>query len=420
MRKQFFTRSLLIMIALTSLYYHRKLLFKNSLEYKKCKKTEKTLTPLGDKRTFIIQAYYDNRNGENIRTLAIVNHKDTAGFSCLFYCNMSHGGTPVQAHVDVHVDRFGFPYGTADILCEEPKACNSPRISFMKNGHEKEGNIPFFEIKNRNPQPITSNFTVCISTMFGNYSNVLQFIQSMEMYKILGAQKVTIYKNSCSSLMETVLQYYDVEGIVDVVEWPIDSYLNVSNKWHYSMDPKDIGYYGQVAALNDCLYRNMYSSKFVVLIDPDEIILPVKYKDWRTMMEALEADHPQAGVFLFENNVFPKTVSNPNLEVKTWESIPGVNILQHIYREPVLKNTFNNRKMIVNPRTVIQTSVHSVLMANAGSIEVPSGDALLYHCREPEQASLNKTQLIRDPTLWKYRRDLVKNVDKVIQGLVGL
>ncbi|XP_031747396.1 beta-1,4-galactosyltransferase galt-1-like [Xenopus tropicalis] len=415
MRKICFTGCLLVMITLTSVYYHRMVASKWNIEYKEIKRAEKNITPLGDNKTFIIHAYYDDRVGKNIRTIAIVHHSNTAGFYCLFYCNTSLDGNAVPAYVNLHSDRFGFPYVTADIVCAEPNACASSHVSFFKNDYPKDDNLPAFQIKNRDSQPITSDFTVCMSTMFGNYSNALQFIQSIEMYKIMGVQRVTIYKNSASALMEKALQYYAAEGIVDIVEWPIDAYLSVSTKWHYTMEPKDIGYYGQIAALNDCVYRNMYRSKFVALIDTDEVILPVKYKDWTAMMAALEADNPNAGVFLFENHIFPKTVLDSDFEAKDWESVPGINILQHLYWEPSRRFIFNNRKMIVKPRTVIQTSVHSVLMANARSVHVSPDKAFLYHCREPEQPWLKKSQLIRDTTLLNYCTDLVENVDQVIQ-----
>ncbi|MEE6505018.1 hypothetical protein FKM82_005419 [Ascaphus truei] len=253
--------------------------------------------------------------------------------------------------------------------------------------------------------------------MFGNYNNVLLFIQSMEMYKLLGAQRVTIYKNSCSEQMETILKYYVSEGIVEVVEWPIDSYLQVSTRWHHSMDAKDIGYYGQLTTLNDCVYRNMYSSKFVLLNDIDEIILPVKYPGWTSMMDALETNYPDASVFQFENHVFPRTVFDPLFNVTSWRSLPGDNILQHVYREPIQKNAFNNRKMIINPRKVVQTSVHSVLKAYAKTVQITSDISLLYHCRDASQPSLSPRSLINDTTIWKYSTNLVKNVDKVIQSL---
>ncbi|NXP77089.1 GALT1 galactosyltransferase, partial [Ramphastos sulfuratus] len=382
------------------------------------KPAQNAITPLKDNRTFIVSPYFDNRERKLTRVIGIVHYEAVKELYCWFCCH-PHGKIYVsRANIDVHSDRFEFPYGAADIICLEPENCDPTHISIHQFAHGDIDQLPRFEIKNRKAEPFPVDFTVCISTMFGNYNNVLQFIQSMEMYKILGAQKVMIYKNNCSHLMEKVLKYYMEEGIVEIIPWPIDSHLKVSTMWHHSMDAKDIGYYGQITALNDCVYRNMQRSKFVILTDADEIILPLMHPDWKTMMQSLQQENPGAGVFLFENHIFPKTVSTPVFNISSWNAVPGVNILQHVHREPDRKEVFNPRKMIVDPQKVIQTSVHSVLHAYGNSVKVPMNVALIYHCRVPLQKSLPRKSLIRDTTLWRYNSSLIMNVNKVLHQTV--
>ncbi|NWI98169.1 GALT1 galactosyltransferase, partial [Pitta sordida] len=318
------------------------------------------------------------------------------------------------ADIDVHSDRFGFPYGATDIVCLEPENCDPTHVSIHPSAHGNIDQLPSFEIKNRQPEPFSVDFTVCISAMFGNYNNVLQFIQSMEMYKILGAQKVVIYKNNCSHLMEKVLKFYIDEGTAEVIPWPINSHLKVSSTWQFMQDGKDIGYYGQITALNDCVYRNMKRSRFVLLNDADEIILPLKHPNWKTMMSSLQEQNPGTGVFLFENHIFPETFSTPMFNISSWNTVPGVNILQHVHREPDRKHVINPRKIIVDPRKVIQTSVHSVLRAYGRSVYVPMDVALVYHCRKPLQGDLPRESLIRDTSLWIYNSSLIRNVNKVL------
>ncbi|XP_077163276.1 uncharacterized protein LOC143822230 isoform X2 [Paroedura picta] len=379
-----------------------------------------TITPLKDNRTFIVAPYLDNRKDKMTRVISIVHHKEVENLYCWF-CRSANGEIYVsKAEIDVHSDRFDFPYGTTDLKCLEPEDWEPRYVSIHESSEGDIDQLPLFEIRNRDPEGSPVAFTVCISTMFGEYNNVLQFVQSMEMYKILGVDRVVIYKNSCSPLMEKVLDYYIAEGIVEIIPWPIDSYLTVSSYWHYSMDPKDIGYYGQITALNDCIYRNMYRSKYLLLNDADEIILPGKYPDWKTMMQDLQEQHPQAGVFLFENHIFPKTVFTPTnmFNISSWSTVPGVNILNHVLREPDRKNVFNPRKMIIDPKKVVQTSVHSVLHTYGDTIKVSMDVAFVYHCRVPLQAALPRESLIRDTTIWRYNESLIGNVNKVLQQTV--
>ncbi|KAM9324224.1 beta-1,4-galactosyltransferase galt-1-like [Gastrophryne carolinensis] len=383
--------------------------------------TNDTITPLEDKRTFIISPYYDHRlTGKRmVRVLSIIHHQEVKKLYCWFCCRTKNNVHISQALIDMHSDRFDFPYVTADLLCTEPPDCNA---DFLSVHPSMNGNIlllPHFQILNRDTGKFTANFTICISTMFGNFNNVLQFIQTMEMYRILGAQRVMIYLNSCSPLMEKVMQYYIRQGMLEIIPWPIERYLRPAKAWHYSIDPKDIGYYGQLPTLNDCIYRNMYRSRYVLLNDIDEIILPFNHQTWDSMMENLERQNPDAGIFLFENHIFPQTVSvNGNFtETSSWKDVPGSNILQYVHREPDRADYFNARKMIINPRKVIQTSVHCTLKNLGREVQVPLQTALVYHCRGPLQKNLTPASLIEDKTVWKFNSSLIANVNKILKAV---
>ncbi|KAM8796524.1 uncharacterized protein ACNFOS_009842 [Eudromia elegans] len=405
------------MVTISSLRSQRlSLLPKIIQEGRKCRReiVNNTITPLKDNKTFIIAPYFDGRESKVTRVIGIVHHEDVKELYCWFCCRPRGKVYVSKSEIDVHSDRFGFPYGAADIVCLEPPNCDPTHVSIHWSPHGDIDQLPRFEIKNRKAETFSVDFTVCISAMFGNYNNVLQFIQSVEMYKILGVQKVVIYKNSCSQLMEKVLKFYIEEGTVEIIHWPINSHLKVSTKWHFTQDGTHIGYYGQITALNDCVYRNMLRSKFVVLNDADEIILPLKHPDWRTMMRSLQEQNPGTGVFLFENHIFPETISTHTFNISSWDTVPGVNILQHVHREPDRKEVINPKKMIIDPRKVVQTSVHSVLRAYGNSVSVPVDVALIYHCRVPLQRNLPQESLIKDTTLWRYNSSLIMNVNKVL------
>lgn len=89
--------------------------------------------------------------------------------------------------------------------------------------------------------------------------------------------------------------------------WPIDQFLNPSAGWDAALHKGDLHYYGQLVTLNECIYRQMYQSKYVLLNDIDEIIMPYKYANLALLMEALQQEHKYVTVFLIENHIFPKT-----------------------------------------------------------------------------------------------------------------
>ncbi|KAM9326566.1 uncharacterized protein PAF06_002786 [Gastrophryne carolinensis] len=380
-----------------------------------------TITPLEGDKVFIIAPYYDDRAGKAIRILAIVHHKEVEKLYCYFSCTVGELDLYIsEAKIDIHSDRFDYPYGMTDIICDEPSDCQPRYVSVHETPIENVTRLTKFEIRNLDRGSFSANFTVCTSTIYGNFSNALQLMQTIEMYRLLGAQKVVIYLNNCSRQVEEILRFYKKEGIVELVLWPIHQYLKPSRRWRLADDPgTDIGYYGQMSVLNDCLYRNMYKSKFVVLCDIDEIILPFHHHTWDDMMETLESQNQGASIFLFENHVLPQTVvTDGNFSnVSMWKNIPGFNLLEHVHREPDRPHIFNPRKMILNPRTVTQTSVHSVLKGSGRSVYVSSEIALIHHCRSPWQPHLEKTSLINDQTIWRYNTSLIANVNRVIQQL---
>ncbi|XP_029468820.1 beta-1,4-galactosyltransferase galt-1-like [Rhinatrema bivittatum] len=374
-----------------------------------------TITPLSDNKTFIISAYLDHR--ENItRVLSIIQRLKVKQLYCWFCCSLYGNMSITVARINVGCHQK-FPYSVADVLCLEPSNCDPKYVSIHWSPEGDIDQLPTFKIRNREPNTFFVEFTVCISTMFGNYNNVLQFIQAIEMYKLLGAQKVMIYKTSCSQLIEKVLQYYTSEGTVEVLLWPINEYLNISPNWHYMNDGKDIGYFAQLATLNDCIYRNMYRSKFVVLIDIDEIILPQKHQNWKEMMDDLQEEHPDVGIFLFQRFLFPVNTlyRTDAFNISSWTSIPGVNILQHIYRESLVQAP---GKLIVDPRKVIHTTVHRIIKGLGKTKRVPLKTAFIQHCRTVNYPKLHKDHLIKERILWRYNSSLIRNVNKIIQNII--
>ncbi|XP_070614796.1 uncharacterized protein [Erythrolamprus reginae] len=377
-----------------------------------------TITALKHNKTLVVSLYHDGRQQNLTRAIAMVHYKKIQDLYCWFCCSRSKRISVVRASVDIHPERFGFPVGAADIVCLEPKGCFPQYISIHPSTKGSVAELPWFEINNRIARTsFVMEYTVCLSVMPENYDNALQFVQSMEMYKTLGAKKVYLYKMNCSSLMDQILHLYVQEGIVEVIPWPITSYLRLPSFW-YSY--QDWGY-GKITILNDCLYRNMYQSKYVVFNDINEIILPLKHPNWKTMIDSLEDQNPGVGIFFFESHFFSQNVFSAldKFNITLWKTIPGVNILRHVYREPNKPQINILKKMIVNPRSVVQTSSHSVLKGYGQTLEVSRDVGILYNCRKHRENEFGEHYLVRDAAIWRFNVSLISNVNKVFNQVLG-
>lgn len=380
--------------------------------------TEKNpLLHISDSSTYLVSSYVEHRwSHSQIRTIAIVKRTENIQYFCMFCCDRAITNTPAEH--DIHSDHFGFAYGTADIFCPIPKNCSSPSYVAVYKQPLGEQKPSFLPIQNQQVShgSFSYQFTVCISVMY-EYTNVLQLVQTLEMFKLLGAQHVAIYKSSCNEDTQRVLDYYVKAGFVEIIPWPITQYIKVSRGWQPSESPGDLHYFGQIAALNDCVYRFMYKTQYVVLQDLDEVIVPVIVDSWTELLPILEEKYGSLVSFEFENHVFRSTVSGGNAaqRPKEWQGIVGVDILDHVWREPNDPNAFNNFKVIVNPRTVYRTTVHGLLSAESSGVRVDHNVARLYHIRAPWRKDVKDDELIRDERLWHYAPRLIHAVSEVLK-----
>lgn len=391
-------------------------------------------------KTLLVSAYLEHREKpKQVRVIAVVLREEEVTYRCILHCQNQQYSVGHVSHL-IHGDHFGFSYGTADIMCPLPADCDKPshiavvsdKIS-SDSGDSLRVTIPrtaqpdqhqFLEVKNKNEknEDFKHNFTVCISAMF-DFTNVLQFVQSLEMFKLLGVSKVFVYNSSHSDEMQRVLDYYNETAFLEVIPWPMSKFLNVSRGWLPSHDPGDIHYYGQIPALNDCLYRNMYLSKYVALHDIDEIILPQEVQSWTELLPLLEKKYPAKKCYMFENNLFPTNVFSQNFlepssqtrpEQDLWRNVTGVDILAHLHHEPVIK--YENFKIIANPRMLKTVSVHGLLDSpNTDCAWVTETIARMYHTRAAKQLDLPREKLIYDGRLLSYSQPLIAAVNATLR-----
>uniref|UniRef100_A0A8C7S7K4 Glycosyltransferase family 92 protein n=1 Tax=Oncorhynchus mykiss TaxID=8022 RepID=A0A8C7S7K4_ONCMY len=388
--------------------------------------SDQSITPVNDTKHFMVGAYKEHRlEGSSVRIISIFRRDSVQPLYCVFYCG-THWANGMKAEVQMHSDHFGtchFLFGFSPALThlnQHPNQRNKGLGDSLITDAELAQNQTFLHIQNlvkREEEEFQFNFTVCWSNLFGDYNNVLQVTQTLEMYKLLGVQHVVVYNTSCGPDLERLLQSYTQEGFVEVVPWPINQHMNPSNGWQPSEHGGDIHYYGQLTTLNDCVYRNMYQSRYVLLNDIDEIIAPYQHQTLPQMMDVLQRQNPKAEVFLIENHIFPKSQFEPSgrFERPNWRDVPGINIMEHIYREEPDYRIYHPSKMIVRPRAVEQTSVHSVLRNFGQTVKVPPNVCHIIHVRVPLQGGLTKKELHEDKRVWDYESQLVPNVDKALE-----
>lgn len=377
-----------------------------------------SITSIMGTRYVMVSAFTNDNVERQVRIITIMNTTHSEPLTCIFCC-VQNGLSISPVIQDKHSDNFGFPFITTDAFCDIEPMCNATHVTISTPRH-------LLEVQSHLYLPIRSSlkhrtvfdvdFTLCLSCLFGKYNNILQFVQTLEMYKLLGVDRVLIYNTSCTPEFEKVLHSYVKDGMLEIIPWPIHRFFVPSKGWDYKKHPGEVHYFGQQATLNDCIHRNKQRSKYVLLNDADEIIMPYRHDSLHQLMAELQENNPHATSFIFQTHVFSTRVTTGSsaFDVPQWRQIPGANILRHIYREPIPWWVNNPSKMIVNPRKVMQTSVHTVLKSSGKSIKVSNKLAIVMHTTNPRQPHLYNEQLIMDKKIWQYSDRLIHNVNEVL------
>ena len=252
---------------------------------------------------------------------------------------------------------------------------------------------------------LPGKFTLCVAPLHQNVSLVYELINSIEFNRILGADFFVFYNHSLNYVTSKVLSYYSKKGLVEVLPWkiPIDNTL--------------IHYYGQMAAVNDCVYRHRDTTDFVVIEDLDEFILPVNETDttWHDILKRL----PKASSYTFRHAAFRLDWDNNKTDQLDSTIIDKYRLLvfNKIEREPISPQRYR-AKTILNPKVSNMTGVHVVWEHTEGELfYVDPSVALLHHYRN--RTGLPYTiERVTDERALKYKDIVVDNVQNVWQDIM--
>ncbi|XP_054639621.1 beta-1,4-galactosyltransferase galt-1-like [Dunckerocampus dactyliophorus] len=378
--------------------------------------SEETITPLDKTKHLLVSAYMDQRvPGLDVHIISIFKVDSMEPMECIFCCQgqMSRRS---QAAIVKHPSSSAFPYITTYVMCQLPQGCQGSHVTIVPYQHQATvSNLMWIPVKNREKE-IRLNFTVCISTMYGGYNNVLQTAQTLEIYRLLGVDKVVIYKTNSGPEVGRLLHSYIQEGFVEIVPWLIDKHLTPSSTWSFSKGAGDIRYFGQLTTLSECLYRSMERSRYVLMNDLDEIIMPHQHDSLMSMMTSFQQQNPnflEIGEFRIKTFYFPTALVDPSKKFRLpqWEGVPGHNILEHIYSREYIGT--NPNKLILQPRLVAFPNVHVVGKNFGQTYMVPPEVCRVIHVRTKPAKTTEQDEV--NTRLWDFHQKLIPNVDRVLK-----
>ena len=194
-------------------------------------------------------------------------------------------------------------------------------------------------------KPMASQkFGICLNTIFDMNSKTLPaFVQFMEAARMLGDARVYLYgTHNISSSAKTAIKYYEKRGTIHKYGWTV---------------PKEVTslfYFGQVLQNMDCLYRHGTQSQYLLFLDIDEILLPIRYSTWSDMLSHLEqngASKMEAGLSFQRIRTFPDL----NVPAPPWPVRGAIDP-----RAYVAHCMEAAPKMLARPRRTLEVGVHRI------------------------------------------------------------
>ena len=208
-----------------------------------------------------------------------------------------------------------------------------------------------------NGTSVPHSFGVCLQTPIFKLNSFQVVVDFIEMNRLLGAETFTIYVVNVGTsvdgkLVTKLKQAYAEEDILEVVE--LEGTFKQESPLHY---------YGELLAIHDCLYRNMYKSRYLVFEDLDEIIVPRKHPSWLEAIKEMDPNQSKSG-YVFKNMYLVPT-KLATLSWYTHAHPPCKQMKLPLYVRNLDRAIcdyphFRRSKYIVRPRLIQDLDIHGI------------------------------------------------------------
>ena len=161
-----------------------------------------------------------------------------------------------------------------------------------------------------------AEFSVCVKPIHTQIDKTIDFIEWVELHRLLGVSHFTFYNHLIGPKLSCILQHYnneeEGEDLVTVLPWslPFNDPVNSTIPLIHTK--------GILVSLNDCIYRHRGQSKYLILLDLDEIIIPRRRDEDGQVMNYTELvqswikgkdNITNIGSFIVQNTFFYKELS---------------------------------------------------------------------------------------------------------------
>lgn len=217
--------------------------------------------------TYVYSAYMDDSEPQNcqVRLVSVVS-RDAVKYTSV-QCWLSVGSAIFlsDASLEVLPEHHRLPYAAAFFLCPvkfPSEVRNQPNMRVALGTNWNTTTPQWFKVHNRRQHPLRF-CSVCIRPMVELYSALASITEFVAYYVSMGVAHFNIYLCQVPREVEVLLSHLRDHGKVDIR----------LHRWNLPLNDSSILAYGQMAAIQDCLYRSRLTSEYILNVDFDEFLV---------------------------------------------------------------------------------------------------------------------------------------------------
>lgn len=257
---------------------------------------------------------------------------------------------------------------------------------------------------------VKKSFGVCSKILlFEDREFAFKFIEWVHMLRILGAEKIYFYGAEFHPDMEIVFDYFKKKNFIE--KWQFFS----PSDFHYTTKRGSSKSFVERNFLTDCFHRIRNFYEYVVILDPDEVIMPVSEtdKNWFDLFEHFKA-LPKRDSYSSTNIYYP------NLNAEPFADIPAhFYLLQHVQRSQNFSHESYPKSFISTERvfTVWQHyAFHCIDVDPCNNWRIPTSLSQTNHYRIAVPDARDNVTII-DKIIWRYKDALIKAVRDTLDSI---
>uniref|UniRef100_A0A2R5LM60 Glycosyltransferase family 92 protein n=1 Tax=Ornithodoros turicata TaxID=34597 RepID=A0A2R5LM60_9ACAR len=395
---------------------------------------------------YIYGAYFDNRTRAGsvplVRLLVMVDRIKPPPVMCqLWYDDAQFPTISSVKYTYAWYSKWGnYQDGILQpfvVTCKAPYINNKQRPPSSVSLVEKQCDKPMNNIRVVNQRPaVRQDFAVCVKGLdFLKADLSVRLVEWIELLGILGAKKIFMYELEIHPNISKVLRYYQDRGLVDLTPITLPGgQPNTPGLRHNFLKMKlTHKRQNELIPYNDCLYRNLYSYNYIILLDIDEVIMPVEHTSWKELMDAVvplalkEKNYTRASYNVRNVYFLDDMLTGDDKHEVHEKGIPGyMHMLQHVYRAKNFTKPGSYVKCFHNVDRIVSVHNHFPLncFGSCTTYSIDTSFAQLQHYRKDCVGALKnsckndfKVYTVRDTTIWRYKDELIKRATSALQVL---